>query len=96
MYVDVNAYVNAGHSCPYTFTYSSTYTERSAASESKGARERRLSGSDRPAGPARIPGRTRYPFIPVSVIPWMKYFCAKKKSRITGSVIRQALAIIMP
>ena len=37
-----------------------------------------------------------YPFIPVRVTPWMKYFWAKKKITTTGSVISSEPAIIIP
>ena len=36
-----------------------------------------------------------YPFTPLAVNPWMKYFCAKKKITITGAVISNEPAIIM-
>jgi hypothetical protein len=36
-----------------------------------------------------------YPFIPDIVMPWMKYFCAKKKITITGTVIKRLPAIII-
>ncbi len=40
--------------------------------------------------------RSPYPFIPVSVTPWMKYFWAKKKMIMIGRVIISDPAIIMP
>src|ERR1017187_3308306 len=37
--------------------------------------------------------QTTQPFIPVSVTPWMKYFWAKKKMRITGVIMSSEPAI---
>jgi hypothetical protein len=39
--------------------------------------------------------RAGQPFMPVRVMPWMKYFWAKKKMMITGAVIIRLPAIIM-
>ena len=36
------------------------------------------------------------PLEPVRVMPWMKYFWAKKKRAMTGRVMRREPAIIMP
>ena len=38
--------------------------------------------------------RCGHPFIPVSVIPWMKCFWAKKKMTMTGTVISRLAAIV--
>jgi hypothetical protein len=53
---------------------------------------------ERHAGLCGAPGMTGcgQPFMPVRVTPWMKYFCAKKKMTMTGSVIMSEPAIIMP
>jgi hypothetical protein len=36
-----------------------------------------------------------HPFIPVSVIPWKKYFWAKKKITMTGTVIIKLPAMVI-
>ena len=41
------------------------------------------------------PSKGGYPFMPVSVTPWMKYFWAKKKMRMTGVIMRSEPAISM-
>jgi hypothetical protein len=38
--------------------------------------------------------QARHPFTPVSVTPWTNAFCARKKSRITGSMNSTVAAIV--
>jgi hypothetical protein len=63
----------------------------------QGGRNGSLSCSCEPRDGIRAGGAFGYhPFMPVRVTPWMKYFWAKKNTAITGSVISNEPAIIIP